>query len=281
MAESEGNTSLLLAVEAGMLPSMTTLLKDIGTIEWSRRTNGILGRGERARFIAAVTLRTARVLPRVLAARAGARGSGPDPSDLAPPDTPFARDVIEACADLDPMLVEHGYRSYLFARALGMVEGVACDDEALFAGAILHDYAFSTMDSLADRCFTLAGADVAAEILAASPLAPAVQHDVLDAITLHLNPTVSCDQGVLQHLMHDGILLDVLGIRGWELDPDGIDRVVDRHPRHDFNRRGEPLLRAHGRRVHGCRAGALFAAGFGPALHIGPWRSLESQASLA
>jgi hypothetical protein len=251
------------------------LLGEIGTIEWSRRTNGILGRGEQARFVAAVVLRTARVMPRLLASRAGMRGSGPDPSQLAPPDTPFARDVIEACADLDPMVVEHGYRSYLFGRALGLVERLECDEEALFAATMFHDYAFETMNELEDKCFTLAGAEVAAQALESSPLSETERHDVLDAITLHLNPTVPREQGAIQHLAHDGILLDVLGPRSWQLDSSGVRRTVERHPRHGFTVRGEPLLRAHGRRVHGCRAGALFLAGFGPALRTGPWRSLD------
>lgn len=254
---------------------MSGLLGEIGTIEWSRRTNGILGRGERARFLAAVVLKTARVMPRVLASRAGLRGSGPDPSQLTPPDTAFARDVVEACADLDPMVVEHGYRSYVFARALGVVEGLECDDEALFAATMFHDYAFETMGSLTDKCFTLAGAEVAAQVLEAAPLSESSRHDVLDAITLHLNPTVPREQGVLQHLAHDGILLDVLGVRAWELNRDGVRRTFERHPRHGFTVRGEPLLRGHGRRVHGCRAGALFLAGFGPALKTGPWRALD------
>jgi hypothetical protein len=260
---------------------MASLLGEIGTIEWCRRTNGILGRGERARFIAAVTLTTARVLPRVLAARAGRRGSGPDPSELTPPDTAFTRDVVEACAELDPMLVEHGYRSYLYARALGIVEGLECDDEALFAATVLHDYGFSLFDSLSDECFTLAGAKVAADVLAASPLGPELQHDVLDAITLHLNPSVGSERGALQHLVHDGIVLDVVGARAWDLDPAGVERVVERHPRHGFNTRGEPLLRGHARRVRGCRASALFASGFGPALRLGPWGALEAAAAPA
>jgi hypothetical protein len=116
---------------------------------------------------------------------------------------------------------------------------------------------------------------VAADLLAASPLAAALQHDVLDGICLHLNPAVDSDQGVIQHLMHDGIVVDVVGFGAHRLDPAGIGRVMDRHPRHQFNLRGEPRLRAHGRRVHGCRAGALFAAGFGPALRIAPWVARE------
>lgn len=262
-------------------PQTSRLLGEIGTIEWSRRTNGILGRGERARFVAAVVLKTARVMPRLLASRAGMRGSGPDPSRLTPPDTPFARDVAQACAHLDPMIVEHGYRSYIFARALGEVEGLECDPEALFAATMFHDYAFQTMDALTDCCFTLAGAEAAVQVLESSPLSESERHDVLDAITLHLNPTVPRAQGAVQHLAHEGILLDVLGVRGWQLDPGGIRRTFERHKRHGFTVRAEPLMRAHGRRVQGCRAGALFLAGFGPALRTGPWRGIDRAGSSA
>jgi hypothetical protein len=252
-----------------------SLLGDVGTIEWSRRTNGILGRGERARFLAAVALTAGGVLPRILAARAGWRGGGPDPSALTPPDTAFARDVVAACADLDAMLVEHGYRSYLYARALGVAEGLAGDAEALFAAAMLHDFAFGAMNAIDDRCFTLAGAEAAEPILARSPLSAQLRHDVLDAITLHFNPRVGPEQGTIQHLAHDGIVLDVLGARAWHLDPDGVRRVQARHPRHAFLLRGEPLLRAHAARVPGCRVAAMFAGGFGPALRTSPWRPAE------
>jgi hypothetical protein len=256
------------------------LLGDIGTIEWCRRTNGILGRGERARFLAAMTWTMASGTPRLLAAKAGKRGGGPDPSRLTPPDSPFARDVVEACAELDPMVVEHGYRSYLFARALGIAEDIACDDEALFAATMLHDYAFETMDTISGKCFTLVGAEVAAELLARSELEPSTQHDVLDAITLHLNPSVRREQGDVQYLTHEGIIADVIGIRSWELDRDGMTRVAERHPRHGFTVRGEPLLRTHAHRVPGCRAGALLRAGFGPALKLSMWRASDRASAM-
>ncbi|HET8640264.1 MAG TPA: hypothetical protein VFL89_08490 [Solirubrobacterales bacterium] len=252
-----------------------SLLGDIGTIEWSRRTKGILGRGEQARFLAATVLRTTRAMPRLLASRGGKGGSGPDPSALTPPDTPFAHEVVEACSELEPMLVEHGYRSYIFGRALGDVEGLECDEEALFAATMFHDYAFGTMDSLTDRCFTVAGAEFAEGFLASSPLTESARHDVLDAITLHLNPVVPPEQGSVQHLCHDGVLLDVLGLRAWELDRAGIYRTFELHPRHGFTVRGEPRLRAHGRRVQGCRVAALLLAGFGQALKTGPWRGAD------
>jgi hypothetical protein len=254
---------------------LAALLGDIGTIEWSRRTNGILGRGEKARFLAAVVLQTSRALPRVLAYRVGRRGSGPDPSQLTPPDSPFAREVVEACAELEPTVVEHSYRSYIFGRALGLAEGIECDEEALFAATMFHDLAFPTIGSLTDKCFTLAGAEGAEPILAGSSLPASTQRDVLEAITLHLNPTVPREQGAVQHLTHDGVLLDVLGVRAWELDPEGVQRVAQDHPRLGFTVAAEPVLHGHGRRVHGCRAGALFLAGFGPALKTSPWHGSD------
>jgi hypothetical protein len=254
---------------------LSALLGDIGTLEWCRRTNGILGRGERARFLAAVVLQTGRLSPRLVAARAGMRGGGPDPSEITLPDTPFARDVVEACGDLDPMIVEHGIRSYIFAAALGRIEGIDCDQEALFAGAVLHDYAFDTMETNTEKCFTLVAAEAAADLLAASPLAADLQRDVMESITLHLNPSVDREQGVLAHLVHDGVLVDVMGTRLWELDSAGVARVQERHPRLGFNVRAEPALRAHARLVGGCRAGALFQAGFGTALRMSPWHSAD------
>ncbi|HEY7456662.1 MAG TPA: HD domain-containing protein [Solirubrobacterales bacterium] len=253
---------------------MSRLLGEIGTIEWARRTRGILGRGERARFSAAVVLTTARVLPRLLGPGRGG-GSGPDPSQLTPPDTAFAREVVEACAELGPMVVEHSYRSYIFARALAEVERLECDEEALFAATMFHDFAFPQIPELDGECFTLAGAEDAARFLASSSLDEELHHAVVDAIALHVNPTVPRERGALQHLAHDGIILDVLGLRAWELDRDGIQRTFERHPRHGFNVEGEKMLRTNARRVPNCRTAALFATGFGPALKLSPWHPLD------
>jgi hypothetical protein len=254
------------------------LLGDIGTIEWCRATNGILSGVERRRFIAAVLLETARSTPRLLLSKAGVRGKGgADPSVFCPPDTPFTRRVIEACAHLDPMLIQHGYRSYLFARALGALENLSCDDEALFIAAILHDYAFPSPDRIDDRCFTLVGAEVAADLLREAPLSEALQHDVLDGITLHLNPRVPPRQGILQHLLHDAILIDTVGVRAWDLDKKGMQRVVERHPRHGFIHRGSPRLRAHAAQLPSSRARQIYRCGFSAALRLGPWYAHEAR----
>lgn len=255
---------------------MSRLMGDIGTIEWSRRTNGILGRGEKARYMASVVLTTARVLPRMLLSRSG--GGGPDPSRLTPPDTQFAREVVDACSGLEPTTFEHSYRSYMFARALGEVDGLECDAEALFAATMFHDAAFPRMDRIEGKCFALAGAEEAERFLASSSLDRSLHRDVLDAITLHINASVPPEQGVLQHLAKDGIGLDVIGTRIWELDRAGVERVCEAHSRHGFLAHGERLLRMNGRLAPGCRAGAAFATGFAQALKTSPWYARDHAA---
>ncbi len=256
-----------------------SLLGEIGTIEWSRRTNGILGKGERARYLAAFALQMVSATPRLLAAKAGMRGSGPDPSELTPPDTPFAKEVVDVCADLGPMVIEHSYRSYIFGRALGVANGIECDEEALFAATMLHDYGFKGIEQLTDRCFTAAGAEAAEGFLAGSSLPEPSHHEVLDAITQHFNPSVGLERGAVQHLTHDGVLLDVVGARSWELDPAGVKRVAERHPRHRFSVDAEPLLRGHAGRVPGCRIAAAFRAGFGQALTLSIWSAADHAAA--
>jgi hypothetical protein len=251
------------------------MLGEIGTLEWARRTNGILGRGERARFMAAVALETGKGTPRLLAARAGvgAGGGGPDPSELTPPDSQVCRDTVEACAEaLQDTVVEHSYRSYLYARALAIAEGVECDEEATFVAAMFHDYGMKDIASLRDRCFTLPGADGAERATEGAGWPQERREDAMEAITMHLNPVVPLERGAVQHLVHDGVLLDVVGLRAWELDREGIRRVRERHPRLGFNQTGGGLLRENARNVPGCRAGALFATGFGLALRLGPWQ---------
>lgn len=255
---------------------MGKLLGQIGTIEWCRATGGMLGSSERRRFVAAVMLETARSMPRLLLYGAGIKGSGPDPSSFSPPDTSLTRRVLEASAHLDPMLLQHSYRSYLFARALGARDHLPCDDEALFVAAMLHDYAFPLLET-GDRCFTLKGAEVAAELLREASLSAELLHDVLDAITLHLNPRVTREQGNLQHLLHAGVMVDTVGVRAWQLDAAGMRDVLACHPRHGYVMRGDPRLRAHAVRHPRSRARQLYRCGFGMALRLGPWHAQEAR----
>jgi hypothetical protein len=239
------------------------VLGEIGTLAWTRRTNGLLRRSERARYIAAALREQALQGPRLIAWRLG-RGGGTgeiDDEAMRIPDSKLAREAVEACAEVQsPMLMEHNYRSFFFARALGAVERVEHDAEVLFVATMFHDHGVLEPTG---RCFTLRGADEAEQVAGVV---------AAEAITLHLNPAVPLEQGAEAHLMHDGVLLDGVGLRAWELKREAIERVRAAHPRLRFTQESGPILGAQARAIPRCRTAAVMRAGFGLALRLGPWR---------
>ena len=234
----------LSAIEPGPSDS-SSLLGDIGTIEWSRRTRGILGRGERARFLA---VDRAHHLAGSAARAAQPRGDARlRPRSLA---ADSARQPLRQGSRSRPARTSTRWSSSTATAptSSGGRSGAAEKVECRRGGALRRDHVprlrLREMGSLTDSCFTFAGAEVAAEFLESSPLSTTLRHDVLDAITLHLNPKVVAAKP-LQRLTHDGIALDVLGMRSWELDPTGVERV------------GETLSAS---RVHGPRRAAAARA---------------------
>jgi hypothetical protein len=237
------------------------VLGEIGTLAWTRRTNGLLSRPERIRYVAGTLREQARHAPRLTAWRLGRDGTGEIGEDsLRIPDSQAARDAVEASKGVQPqMVIEHNYRSFIYARALGAVNRLDHDPEVLFVAAMLHDQGVAEPTG---RCFTLAGAEVA-ERLAGKTAA--------EAITLHLNPSVP-QQSPEAHLLHDGVLLDAVGLRAWELKREAIERVRAKHPRLRFSQDGARLLQAQARAIPRCRTAAVMKAGFALALKLGPWQ---------
>jgi hypothetical protein len=253
------------------------VLGEIGTLDWTRRTNGLLSRPERLRYVAAAVREQARVAAPLLAFRLGRRArrqAAIEEGDLRIPDSRLARETVEACGAVQPRtIIEHNYRSFIFARALGSLGGIRHDEELLFVATMFHDAGALEVDrSDGGRCFTLKGAAGAQSQLVAAGWDPQRSAAAAEAITLHLNPTVPVEQGPEAHLMHDGVLLDAVGLRAWELRRDGIERVRARHPRLRFSQEGGRLLGEQARAIPSCRTAAAIAAGFGLALRLGPWQ---------
>lgn len=253
------------------------MLGEIGTLAWTRRTNGLLSRPERVRYVAAVVREQARVAAPLLAFRLGRgaeRGAAIDEDGLRIPDSQVARDAVEACVAAQPrMIIEHNYRSFIFARALGALAGIGHDEEVLFAATMFHDAGVLEPNvSDGGRCFTLKGAADAESHGAAAGWPAERCAAAAEAITLHLNPAVPVERGLEAHLMHDGVLLDAVGLRAWELRRDAIERVRSRHPRLRFSQDGGRLLAEQARAIPRCRTAAALGAGFGLALRLGPWQ---------
>ena len=253
------------------------MLGEIGTLAWTRRTNGLLNRPERVRYIGAAVREQARAAAALLAFRLGrvARRQGAiDEDGLRIPDSRVARDAVQVCVAVQPRtIIEHNYRSFIFARALGSLAGVGHDEELLFVATMFHDAGALEPDrSDGGRCFTLKGAADAESHLTAAGWSADRCAAAAEAITLHLNPSVPLERGPEAHLMHDGVLLDAVGLRAWELRRDAIERVRSRHPRLRFSQEGGRLLAEQARAIPACRTAAALGAGFGLALKLGPWQ---------
>jgi HD domain-containing protein len=238
------------------------VLGEIGTLAWTRRTNGLLSRPERARYIAATLREQARHSPRLLTWRLGRDGKGDiGEESLRIPDSTEAREALEVAKEVQtPSLVEHSLRSFVYARALGAINRLDHDPEPLFVAAVLHDHG---VVETTDRCFTLAGAEEAERLGGAT---------AAEAVTLHINPNVPPEQGPEAHLLHDGVLLDIVGLRAWELRRDAIESVRARHPRLRFTQEAGRLLSEQAGALPKCRTAAAMRAGFGVTLKLAPWR---------
>lgn len=169
------------------------------------------------------------------------------------PDTAAAKEAERLADEFPPFMWHHSHRSYLWALALARLEGLRPDEEVLYVACLLHDAGmFGIGEREPSACFTLGGADAAGRC--AEGWDEPRRDRVMEAITLHINPVVSIDDGVEANLLTRGSTLDGIALRGaWWIHPETKDAVLERHPRHGIRRELPPLLRAHGREAPRCR----------------------------
>ena len=252
------------------------LLGDVGTLDWAQRGDGLLTNGERRRFIAAAVTESVRSTPRLLAlkfGKAGNKRASITAHDLLPPEAAPGASIVAECRRLmTPSFVEHSYRSYVYAKALGRLAGISCDDLALFAAAMFHDTGAFQLDSTGEgRCFTLNSARRLDELLAAAGWPDERRRISAEAVVMHLNPRVG-EMRPEAHLLNAGVLLDVIGLRAWQFDAGSLETVQTRYPRRGFTDEARRLLTAQGKAVPRCRTAAAFRGGLGMGMRIGPWQ---------
>jgi len=207
-------------------------LVPIGSFVWARATGGRLTTRDRLRELA-------RAIRSRLPRRATRAFDVLDPATIRAPDSPLARAAEQLCREVSPdWLTNHGLRSYLYARALGAVDGITrFDDELLYVAAVLHDLGLTERyghPPTAGTCFSLASADGARELAARHGWSEARLDTLAATITYHLNVRVTLDDGVEAYLFNTGVALDVVGSRARELTPAQRDAVLARHPRTGF-----------------------------------------------
>jgi hypothetical protein len=247
---------------------------EVGTAPWVQRTSGRLTAAERRALL--------RPLARTHAQNAVGRlrlafGLHPGrnaylPSALlAPPSSVLTR-AAEECAGrvLTEPLLNHSYRTYVYGRALGELEGTDVDTELLFAGALLHDTGLVKPTGTAD--FTLTSARLARQVAEQVGLPTAATDTLMTAITMHYTPGVTVEAGPVAYLLAAGAAVDVVGLRSWELPPATIAEVVRAHPRAGFKTVFTEAFRQEAARVPEGRARVLQRYGaFAAAIKFAPF----------
>jgi hypothetical protein len=247
----------------------------LGGLAWVQRTGGQLSRAQRRRLFMAIAVgqwqnavgRTKLALGRFPAAAARV-----DLDTFGVPDSRFAREAEEACAELPPSLQGHSYRTWLFGRALAMVDERAVDDELFYCGALLHDYGI--VSPTANRDFTLASVERMRSCADAAGLDNKSADLLADGICVHTTPGIQVHtDGSIGAYLQWGAMVDGAGLRIWDIAPLNVEEVLRRYPRGDFKRELVAMMRAEAAAVPRGRFGLLVRCGLPLAVRMAPFDS--------
>jgi hypothetical protein len=248
---------------------MTTLpdLNRVGGLEWTRRTNGNLSRRERLRMLGDIARGQAEMLSGRIAAATG-RAPRARNTSFTPPDSAFAREVEAAAAEQNRHWEGHGYRTWWLGTALAAFDGNALDAEHFYAAALLHDH--GVIPSVDGEDFTLRSAarvgrlpnDLTADELTA----------IQDGITIHSTAGITVERdGALGFYTQAGAMADIAGLRTWNLDPEFLATVLEKHPRTGITRALVDGVGAEAQALPKGRFALLRRCGFITACRIAPY----------
>lgn len=247
----------------------------LGGLTWARRTSGRLSARERTRLLAAIALgQWENVLGRAKLAlgRVPAGAAAIDVRTFQAPDSAFAREAEEACAELPGALVGHSYRTWLFGGALAALDRTELDAELFYCGSLLHDHGIA--QPTPGRDFTLASADRVFAAAAAAAVPDERAASLADGVCVHTTPGISIERdGALGCYLQWGAMVDGAGLRMWDVSRANVDEVLRRYPRTDFKRQLVELMRAEARAVPGGRFGLLVRCGLPLAVRMAPFSS--------
>ena len=247
----------------------------LGGLAWVRRTGGQLSRTERRRLFIAIAVgqwENAVGRAKLALGRLPAAAERVDLDAFRVPDSRFAREAEEACAELPPALRGHSYRTWLFGSALATVDGHTMDDELFYCGALLHDYGI--VSPTASRDFTLGSVERMLSCADAAGLDDERADLLADGICVHTTPGVNVDiDGTIGCYLQWGAMVDGAGLRMWDVAPRNVEEVLRRYPRGDFKRELIAMMRAEASAVPRGRFGLLVRCGLPLAVRMAPFDS--------
>lgn len=222
---------------------------------WTERTNGILTAGDRRALIRPIARGFRDSVPGLLRLALGlhpGRHTRIDPDSLSAPESALTRDARDTARELmSPAVFRHCQRTYAWAAALAVTQGLTFDREVVYVASMLHDAVWPTPTPGID--FTLACNDVATTVADRHHLDTDRRTIISDAICMHHTPGVTLTEGTEEYLVSAGASLEVFGLRAWDL-PDHIrEHVVTQFPRTGFKKECAHRVRMESRLVPGGR----------------------------
>jgi cyanamide hydratase family protein with HD domain len=136
---------------------------------------------------------------------------------------------------LPDYLLTHSVRAYCWGAVIAAREGWAFDRRVLWTASLLHDFGLTRV-ARNTMCFEVEGAEIARAFLVRNGLPEADADRAAIAIILHMQPSVTLDDGVESVLLDRSTSLDVRG-EGFELvEADVRAGVLQAFPRRSFDR---------------------------------------------
>jgi HD domain len=195
-------------------------------------------------------------------------------TEIPIPSSPAARAAAEVLAQYSaPALVNHCVRSYLFAAALGSIEGLEFDHELLYVASLLHDIGLEPAFDSHTMPFEDAGGHVAWVFAAAAGWPADRRTRAAEIIVAHMrgaDPSVDSEG----HLLEDATGLD---ISGRDLDRWPRELVVEilaAYPRLDLAARFIACFRDQADRKPDSSAAGAVRSGIADRLAVNPLETL-------
>lgn len=158
------------------------------------------------------------------------------------PDSEICRKATQLVAAVSPkFLCNHCMRTFLFGDLLGQRDGLKCDRELLYLGAVMHDLGLTDRFDGEQR-FEVDGADAARAFVLEHGLSEEKAEVVWDAIALHTSGGIADRKQPEIALVHLGVSADVLGMGVSDMTPETVEQVMEAYPRLGFNRAITELL---------------------------------------
>jgi hypothetical protein len=158
------------------------------------------------------------------------------------PDSEICKKATQLVTEVSPTsLCNHCIRTFLFGDLLGIRDGLKCDRELLYLGAIMHDLGLTERFD-AEQRFEVNGADAARAFVLEHGLSDEKAEIVWDAIALHTSIGIAVRKQPEIALVHLGATADLLGMRISDITPETVEQILDAYPRIGFNQQITQLM---------------------------------------